>query len=198
MECGLNVGWNWCATVLVGIGVFELDGVVHVGLDDCWRFPRSSLLGPFVLFGTKWNTSTTKSQRMRAGIPSVRKAASREMISASVEPCETEVCVLHIQLVGTNVWFPKMHRTPPDVNCESSRSPAKSESWKIQVYTIVLCFPHNDIVGTHLCDERTRSNAPSVCHKLLSIGDPTSKFIHRPWNVRSPNSSQIKTFESNL
>ena len=35
--------------------------------------------------------------------PSMRKPASREMISASVELCETEVCFLHIQLTGTNV-----------------------------------------------------------------------------------------------
>ena len=54
--------------------------------------------------------------------------ASKEMISDSVELCETEVCFLHIQLIGTNVWLPKMHNVPPDVNFESSRSPAKSES----------------------------------------------------------------------
>ena len=35
----------------------------------------------------------------------------------------------HIQLIGTNVWLPKMHNVPPEVDFESSRSPAKSESW---------------------------------------------------------------------
>ena len=29
--------------------------------------------------------------------------ASKEMISDSLELCETEVCFLHIQLIGTNV-----------------------------------------------------------------------------------------------
>ena len=58
----------------------------------------------------------------------MRNPASREIISASVELCETEVCFLHIQLVGTNVRLPKMHRIPPDVDFESSRSSAKSES----------------------------------------------------------------------
>ena len=38
----------------------------------------------------------------------MREPASREIISASVELCETEVCFLHIQLIGTNVWLPKM------------------------------------------------------------------------------------------
>ena len=51
------------------------------------------------------------------------------MISDSVELCETEVCFLHIQLIGTNVRLPKMHNVPPEVDFESSRSPAKSESW---------------------------------------------------------------------
>ena len=32
------------------------------------------------------------------------------------------------QLIGTNLRLPKMHRIPPDVDFESSRSPAKSES----------------------------------------------------------------------
>ena len=63
-----------------------------------------------------------------AGIPSILNLASMEMISDSVELCETEVCFLHIQLIGTNVWLPKMHNVPLDVNFESSRSPAKSES----------------------------------------------------------------------
>ena len=44
-----------------------------------------------------------KLQRSRAGIPSMRKPASRETISASVELCEDDVCFLHIQLTGTNV-----------------------------------------------------------------------------------------------
>ena len=35
--------------------------------------------------------------------------ASKEMISDCVKMCEIEVCFLHIQLIGTNVWRPKMH-----------------------------------------------------------------------------------------
>ena len=58
----------------------------------------------------------------------MRKPASREITSTSVELCETEVRFLHIQLVGTDVRLPEMQRIPPDVDFESSRSPAKSES----------------------------------------------------------------------
>ena len=64
-----------------------------------------------------------------AGFPSNLNPASKEMISDSVELCETEVCFLHIQLIGTNVWLPETHNVPPEVDFESSRSPAKSESW---------------------------------------------------------------------
>ena len=39
-----------------------------------------------------------------------------------------EVIPKNIQLIGTNVWLPKMHRISPDVDFESSKSPAKSES----------------------------------------------------------------------
>ena len=88
----------------------EMTFVCLIGMELCMfgltiadGFPRSSLLGPSVLFGSEQNTSRIKSQRLRAGIPSMRKLASREMISASVELCETAICFLHIQLFGTNV-----------------------------------------------------------------------------------------------
>ena len=68
-----------------------------LGSVACHGFPRSALLGPSVLFGTECNISITKSQRLRA------KTASRDMSSASIELCDTEVCFLHLQLIGTNV-----------------------------------------------------------------------------------------------
>ena len=72
---------------------------------------------------------TIRSHKSRAGIPSNLNPASKEMISDSVELWETAVCFLHIQLLGTSVWLPKTHNVPPEVDVESSRSPAKSESW---------------------------------------------------------------------
>ena len=39
----------------------------------------------------------------------MRKSASSEMTSDSVELCGTEACFLHIQLMETNVWLPKTH-----------------------------------------------------------------------------------------
>ena len=105
------------------------------------EFPRTWSLDLLIRFGGEWNTSITKSQRSSAGIPSMRKPASREITSASVELCETEVCFLHIQLIGTNVWLPKMDKIPSDVDLEPSRTPAKSESWNNPNLHCCTVFP---------------------------------------------------------
>ena len=50
--------------------------------------------------------------------------------SASVLLCETAVCFLHVELIGTNVRVPKMRNMPPDVDLESVKTSAKTGSWK--------------------------------------------------------------------
>ena len=92
------------------------DGFPLSGLSFCFRFELEC------------NTSIIKSQRSSAGISSIRNPASREIISPSVELCETHVCFLNIQLMGTNVCLPNTRNVPPDVDFETSRSPARSES----------------------------------------------------------------------
>ena len=72
----------------------------------------SGLSGVWIVFP---RTETIRSHKSRAGIPSNLNPASKEMISDSVELCETEVCFLHIQLIGTNLWLPKTHKVPPEV-----------------------------------------------------------------------------------
>ena len=59
---------------------------------------------------------------------SMRKSAIKDITPISVELCETAVCFLHIQLSGTKVRLPKMHKTSPDLDLKYSRSPAKSAS----------------------------------------------------------------------
>ena len=97
-----------------------------------WVLAPVSRVHAWVGFGTLWvvpSTSMTKSHKSSAGKPSTRKPASNDMISDSAELWDTDVCFLHIQRIGANVRLPKMHKTQPDVDFESSRSPAKSESW---------------------------------------------------------------------
>ena len=68
------------------------------------KFPCSGLSFCF-RFGSECNTyfNYHKSQRSSAGSPSIRNPASREIISASAELCDTHAWFLHIQLIGTNV-----------------------------------------------------------------------------------------------
>ena len=114
-------------------------------------------------------TSIIKSQGSSAGMPSMGKPASKEIISASVELCETDVSFLHIQLVGTNVWLPKIHNVPPEVDIESSRSPAKSESRNSPNLHCCAAFPHDNTFYIHSWNECKRSNVRVVCHKHWSI-----------------------------
>ena len=49
----------------------------------------------------------------KAGCPSILNPASNEIISESVELWDTDVCFLHIQLLGTNVRLPNIHKILP-------------------------------------------------------------------------------------
>ena len=101
-------------------------------LGEIWVLTQVSRVHAWVGFGILWvvpSTSMTKSHKSSAGKTSIRKPASNDMISDSVELWDTDVCFLHIQLIVTNMWLPKMHRIPPDVDFQSSRSPVKSGSW---------------------------------------------------------------------
>ena len=53
--------------------------------------------------------------------------------------------------------FRNMHNVPPDVDFESSRSPAKSESWNSPNLPCLQCFQHDNIVCNHMYDECKRS-----------------------------------------
>ena len=152
------LGWNLCLLWLCWFDVVSRD-----------KFLCTLPLVLLSWFGEEWNTSTTKSQRSRAGITSMRKPASREIISASVQLWATDVCFLDIQLFGTNAWLPKMHKRPPDVNVESSRSLAKSESWDNPNLHCCAVFPRWQYCLNHMCGEWKKSSVPSVCHMLWSI-----------------------------
>ena len=121
ITCEISLCQYVCELVL-GVNVIVLDHGVQR-----WRFFRVS---PYfiILMRVSVKNCDDQTHRSSAGIPSILNPASKEMISDSVELCETEICFLHIQLIATNVWLPKMHNVPNDGNFESSRSPAKSES----------------------------------------------------------------------
>ena len=94
---------------------------------DAHRFPCAD--GPLVLSGwfwSQWQTSTAKFQRSKAGIPSIRRPAfKRNYFSFRWTYEKLKSVFLHIQLLDTNVWLPKMNKISPDVDFESPKSPAK-------------------------------------------------------------------------
>ena len=129
----------------------------------------------------------------------MREPASREIISASLELYETEVCFLHIQLIGTNVWLPKMYRIPPDIDFESSTSLAKSESWNNAILRCCAVFPTLQYCRYSLAWWMYEiKRAKRLSQDFCPFCDHMSKFIHRPQNIRSPNTSQTQTFHSKL
>ena len=138
----------------------------------CNGLPRACLTFCF-WFGFERITTTTKPLRSSAGIASMRKPASREIISDSVEMCDTQACFLHIQLIGTNVWRRNSYNVPPEVDFESSRSPAKSESWNSPIGIVMLYFPRNNVVCTHSRNEckwskRARRLSQALVHFVIA------------------------------
>ena len=114
--------WELCSGFLRVLGVPVLARVPFL-------FDSDFSLSDVCVFSEERNTSITKYQRSRGRIPSTWRPASKEITSDSVELWDTDVCFLHIQLMVTNVRLPKIHQIHPEVDLESSRSPAKSESW---------------------------------------------------------------------
>ena len=145
-----------------------------------------SLTTGFSILSWVWivfpRTDTIRSHKSRAIIPSDLNPASKEMISDSVELCETEVCLLHIQLIGTNLWLPKTHNVPPEVDFESSRSSAKSESWiSPSLHCLAILHPHDNIVCIHMYDECKMINRfRRLSQALVHFRNRSCKFVHWP------------------
>ena len=130
--------------------------------------------------------------KIQAETPSIPRPASREIISASVELWETEVCFSHIQLLGTNVWLPKMYKIPPDVDFESSQSQVKSESWNNPNLHCCAVFPTCQYCFESTCVINVRGQ---TCWTLVACSRPfrdgTSKLVY--W----PQKYQVYHFERN-
>ena len=146
------------------------------------------------------NTSLTTSQRFKARRPSIRSPASNEIISDSVELWDIDVCFLHIQLTPTSVRLPNIHKLPvTEVDFKSSRSPAKSESWKKNQSTVLCCVAHVTMVLVVICMMDIRNQSCQTSAACLSpLCDCTSKFVDREQNVWSTDACQVQSFHYNL
>ena len=90
--------------------------------------------------------STMCSHRCRVGRPSILTMVSRATTSASVLLCDTEPCFLQIQDKGTKVFSPTKHSTPPVVERESFRSPAKEASLYTASLSLSMGSPTSDFI----------------------------------------------------
>ena len=105
----------------------------------------------------------------------MRKSASREIISASVELCDTPVCFLHIQLIGTNVWLPKMLILSL-LHLRQNQNPEE-----ILICIVVLCVSHMTTLFEFTCVMNVRyQTSQAIVARCRPFRDGTSKLVYGP------------------
>ena len=126
-------------------------------------------------------TETIRSHNSRAGIQSNLNPASKEMISDSVELCETKVCFLHIQLIGTYVWLPR------NAQCSS-----RNGFWVLKIsrkigvlkqyQSALFCsITHTTILLVFTCVMNVRyQSIQAFVTGFGPFGDWSCKFVHWP------------------
>ena len=93
----------------------------------------------------------------------------KEMISDSVELCETEVCFLHIQLIEQMYDFQKRTMFLQKWILNLQDLPQNQSLETVPVCIVCSVTPHNNIVCIDMYDECKKSIDSGVCHMLWSI-----------------------------
>ena len=159
-----------------------------------------------LLRGVDWleeecNTSITKSQRSRAGRPSPCVGLHLRLSSQTRNLCVSEVCFLHIQLMGANVRLPKIHRIPPpltEVDLESSKSAAKSESWNshnLQCGVLYLVSTWQYCLYSLVFWMSEIKRAKRLSHALVHFVTPRASLFTDHWMSGLPNACQVQPFQ---
>ena len=144
-------------------------------------------------------TETIRSQRSRAGIPFNLNPASKEMISDSVELCETEVYFLHIQLIETNVWLPKTHNGPTWCRFWVLEISRKIGVLKQSQSALFCCVTRIAILFVFTCMMDVRyQTIQSFITGFGPFRNRSCKFVHWPENIMSSNTCQIQAFQKYL
>ena len=141
------------------------------------QFPGASL----IVFSCCLLNVTLPKDREQA-VHWIFKPASNEMISDSVELWDTDVCFLHIQINnGKDVRLPEIHKLSlSEVDSESSRSPAKSESWNKPQSTMLIRATNNDnIAGSRFCDNVWNPSCQSSVASLSPFWYCYCKFVDK-------------------
>ena len=137
--------------------------VTNLVLELCKQCPAAPWVDDFLLFG-ECNTSIATFHRSKAGISSIRKPASNEIISDSVELRDTARFLL-AQMFD----FRKYKRFFPSVIWCLQDLQQNLSLGINPIDNAELCFPHDNIFDSPSCDACRKSDVQSVCHKLLSI-----------------------------
>ena len=135
-------------------------------------------------------------KRSSAGIPSMRRPASKEITSDSLELGETEVCFFYIPTYGNECSTSK-DTIHPEVDFESSRSPAKSESWNNPNRQCCAVIPWQYCRLTcvmNACNQTSQAFGTSA----RPFCDCSCQFMDGPKNVWSTNACLKQAFEDSL
>ena len=69
---------------------------------------------------------------------------------------------------------------------------------QITLSIVLQCFPHDNTVSIHMCDEINEIKRFRRFHKLWSILLWIVQFVHWTWNIRSSNTCQVSALQHNL
>ena len=155
---------NNCPDKIIRRGSLFLRSLVGI-FSQC--LSRNRLLRALDWFEGTCDTSTTKSQRSRASIPSMRRPASKETTSDSVElwkfaSCTSNVCDRMFDSWRYTRFSPRSMLSLRGL--QQDQNPAT-----FPLSNAVQYFPHDSTVCSHSCCECWESNEPSVCHKLRFV-----------------------------
>ena len=164
------------SSTFVGMTLVCLIGIelCMFGLTIAVRFPCSSLLGPSVLFGTEWSTSTPNSREWeREYRPCVN--LHREKLFQFPWNC------VKLKSVSCTSNSPARTCDFRNVDFESSRSSAKSKSWNNPSLHRSAVFPTQQYCQYSLVWWMYAiKRAKRLSKYFVHFFDRTSKFIHRP------------------
>ena len=186
--------------MLVGMTLVCFIGMVlcMFGLTNADGFSHGSLLGPSFSFGIEWNISVTKSQKVTEGIPSMRKPASRNDFSC----CRT-VWNWSLFLAHPTSWHKRM-------TSENTQDPSWCWFWVFKVFckirvlkqpksALLCCVSHTTILSVFTCVMNIRHQSiQAFVTRFRPFCQSTCKLVHKPLNIGSTNTSQVKTFHNNL
>ena len=116
-----------------------------------------------------------------------------------MELWDTDVCFLHIQLIGTNVRLSKIHRNPARLIQSLQIRPQSLRFGTIPVDNAVPRDPPWQKLSVIMCVMNVRNQtSQAFVTSSCPFCNCSSKFVYGPKNVRSTSSCQVQAFPDYL